>query len=568
MRPIRYLIAACLLCAGLAGVVLAECKCPKACDDCRCTNSRAPGEPCQQGICPDCPVSVARAGASVGGMETPSGKPAACPLPKEFHLTNRGGSDGAGLCVFCSIQHSAVWASVPELEDMFKWMWDKPGGGYPSKVDAMIKRKCEQAGRPVPQYVQIESKDLAPLKLACKSGRMPAITYGVSPTGRYNGRRIAHMVSLVHADEWFGILDNNYPHTVEWLTEEEFKRAYYQNGTGSGWAVILLEPGPPPPPYTPKPREAYAMTPWPLLMASLALNGWGSGGCGRSAAMPAPMLQPAFQPVQPVRVATGYRWVDTDKPNQKALYLDGVQLGNWWLDSNEYRRLNGDGSFSAAACPADPPKGARAQAEEQLPTGVVAEHISDNRYTYRGKECSRRAVLDAIEGNLVDDSATMWVTVVGPEAERRAVLKDLADSPQLAAWKGKLRIKGYGPDHWAVKDSGFQPGKPSIHIEAADGASLWRQEDYAHGAEGLAAALEWADRRQRPDYDPEKDPGPGKPWRKPDPPPTPAPAPNPPENPAPDAHGVDLPPGTFGGCCSGLVAAIIAYLVARRRNES
>jgi len=45
----------------------------------------------------------------------------------------------------------------------------------------------------------------------------------------------------------WAILDNNYPGTIEWMTEDQFRRAY--TGLGGGWAVILLAPGPPPPPW-------------------------------------------------------------------------------------------------------------------------------------------------------------------------------------------------------------------------------------------------------------------------------------------------------------------------------
>ena len=73
----------------------------------------------------------------------------------------------------------------------------------------------------------------------------------VAPFGRLpvqlRGGRIAHMVSLVHADDkWFAILDNNFPGSIEWMSPEEFKRTY--TGGRAGWAVLLLNPGPPPPP--------------------------------------------------------------------------------------------------------------------------------------------------------------------------------------------------------------------------------------------------------------------------------------------------------------------------------
>lgn len=226
-------------------------------------------QPAEPAPCPVCPVvptpaptpppeppkpkpwgdtALASVEAQVGSFTAPDGTEAACPLPEQFHLKNRGGSDGAGLCVFASITHSATWQGVPQLKDLFQFMFKHPGGGFPSKVTKMIEQKCREQSLPVPEYIQVEGADLEVLKLACRSGRMPGVTYCYSPSGRYNGQRISHMVSLVHADDkWFGILDNNYPRSVEWLTPEEFKKTY--TGGGGGWAVILLEPPPPPPPH-------------------------------------------------------------------------------------------------------------------------------------------------------------------------------------------------------------------------------------------------------------------------------------------------------------------------------
>lgn len=188
--------------------------------------------------------------ATVSGPTGPDGTEIACDLPGHQHLRNKGGSDGAGLCVFTSIDHSARWQQVPQLIGFRDWMTRHPGGGYPSKVKTMIAKICQERGLPEPRYIQVEggAETLDTLRLAIKTGRMPAVTYSYSPTGRYGGRRIAHMVSLPHADsERFVVLDNNYPGVdqYEWMNEREFLRAY---ATGGGWAVILLDSAPPPPP--------------------------------------------------------------------------------------------------------------------------------------------------------------------------------------------------------------------------------------------------------------------------------------------------------------------------------
>jgi hypothetical protein len=156
--------------------------------------------------------------------------------------------------VFTSISHSARWQNVPLLEDFQGWMKKHPGGGYPEKVDEMITQIAREKNLPRPDYIQVEGEDIEILKAACKSGRMPGVTYTYSPTGRYNGQHIAHMVSLVHADDkHIAILDNNYPGDAcyEWMAPEEFKKVWCGNGK-NGWAVILLSPGPPLPPHNPK----------------------------------------------------------------------------------------------------------------------------------------------------------------------------------------------------------------------------------------------------------------------------------------------------------------------------
>jgi len=183
--------------------------------------------------------------ATVGGRVM-NGVELQVDLPNEQHLRNLGGSDGAGLCVFTSISHAARWQNVPILSDFRDWMTRKPGGGYPSKVDAMIR---EKAGDTV-DYLQVEGNDLSIIELALATGRPVSNTYGYSPTGRYGGRYVAHMVSTVHAkDGTYVVLDNNYPGDTkyEWMNKAQYLRAY--KGNSQGWCVILLNPPPPPIPY-------------------------------------------------------------------------------------------------------------------------------------------------------------------------------------------------------------------------------------------------------------------------------------------------------------------------------
>ena len=189
------------------------------------------------------------ADSQIGGRTSPDGVEAlVCDLPALEHLKNTGGSDGAGLCVFTSVEHCARWQNEESLRGFQQKMRKEPGGGYPEKLDRMMARYC-----PNTAYLQYTGADSSLLKLALHTGRMPAVTYGFSP--RY-GNRIAHMVNLVHfSDRWACILDNNFPgeDKYEWMKPAEFERRWTL-GNG-GWAVFLLNP---PPPHIPTQPITYS----------------------------------------------------------------------------------------------------------------------------------------------------------------------------------------------------------------------------------------------------------------------------------------------------------------------
>lgn len=187
--------------------------------------------------------------AKTGGNQSPDGASIQIDFPGDRHKLNQGGSDGAGLCVFDSAHHAGDWQGDPLFYAIFQWMRKHPGGGWPEKFDSMIARASQELGLPIPEYIHVQDNDLEILKLACKNGLMPSSTYSWSPTGRYNGRRIAHMVNVVHAsDEWFAVLDNNYigENAYEWMKPTEFLKSY--SGGRTGWSIILLTKSPPPPP--------------------------------------------------------------------------------------------------------------------------------------------------------------------------------------------------------------------------------------------------------------------------------------------------------------------------------
>ncbi len=191
--------------------------------------------------------------AKVGGRTGPDGTELQVDFPNALHKSNIDSPQGSnqGCCVFRSLHHASWWQNTPQLRDFPEWLRQKrlPGGGYPGNVKERITAICKERGVPEPPYIQYEGTDLTLLKLACKTGRMPGVTYSFSPTGRYGGGRINHMVNIVHCDDkWVVVLDNNYigDAAYEWLTPAEFQKTF--TGGRQGWAVILLTPPPPPPP--------------------------------------------------------------------------------------------------------------------------------------------------------------------------------------------------------------------------------------------------------------------------------------------------------------------------------
>jgi hypothetical protein len=210
-----------------------------------CAPPPPPSCPCCGPECP-CALPVAATGDAItlGGPTAPDGKTeVTCDLPVSERMKNVGGRDGAGLCVFTSIQNAARYQNELRLANFQAQMRQEPGGGYPAKVDAMIARY----GKGTP-YVQYEGKDPAILKAALAGGRMPSVTYnGHDP--HYRGT-IAHMVNLIHLDDHYAVvLDNNFigANELVWLSPADFYQRW--RGNGGGWAVVLLAPPPPPVPH-------------------------------------------------------------------------------------------------------------------------------------------------------------------------------------------------------------------------------------------------------------------------------------------------------------------------------
>jgi hypothetical protein len=162
-----------------------------------------------------------------------------CDLPKEQQVKNFGApKDGLGLCVFASMDMLARWHNVLPLIDIIHKIQE--GGGYPEKVDRVIKQHA-----PGVKYIQYEGASPEILDAAMSERRAACVTYGYGE--RYGqGKTIAHMVILVHLDQKCAcIVDNNFPGTYEWMSRDEFLKRW-KHPDGKGWAYAFLESPPPP----------------------------------------------------------------------------------------------------------------------------------------------------------------------------------------------------------------------------------------------------------------------------------------------------------------------------------
>ncbi len=172
-------------------------------------------------------------------------------LPGNQQFKNIGSKiDGAGMCVFTSIEMAARWHGMETFRGFRDWCAGKyPGGGYPQKVDKLIAAYCAAKGITVPPYIQYEGGDVGSVLAACdKTARMACITYGYSP--RYGNGTIAHMTCCPKYGGALAVcLDNNFPgeQSYEWMSLGEMQNRV-KHPQGSGWVFVWLAPAPPPAP--------------------------------------------------------------------------------------------------------------------------------------------------------------------------------------------------------------------------------------------------------------------------------------------------------------------------------
>lgn len=361
----------------------------------------------------------------------PDGTKAVIDLPPDQHMTNVGGSDGAGLCVPTSITVAAKWQGLFDLYQYRKFTESRPGGSYPEKTDADLKTYANRYKVTLPPYVQHTGGDETFLELCFATRRMPGMTYA-GLDGFYDSG-VAHMVNGAHLDGSRGaIIDNNRAGSWVWMKRQQLvnrwkglddqgKAILVPVGlarwapVGGGWCFAWL--GPPPPPVPPSAKEQT------------------EGPASSTAKGPGYVWE---------RVSASY----LEQPYW-ALYKDGELI---WVvtPDGKWHKATGPGAYELD--PSDPPEGLPSPTEAE-PTadwnhGVSWDSVPKcSRYWINGIECSRAkafaAASDPGEGGLVDDTDRYHLSVVLP-GRPPVVVPD--------QYKRRLHIQVYDPSDWPAKD--------------------------------------------------------------------------------------------------------------------
>lgn len=418
---------------------------------CRCIKTKHYEQ--KQNEAPDKTEAIPRSNAVVSGPEY-SGKQVTVDLVARMHLKNKGGSDGAGLCVFTSVNHSSEYGNCDELRGLRDYMTRFPGGGYPEKLDKVIKAYCDSRSMKVPPYLQHTGGDVAFLKECLAAGRMPSVTYGGADGVYYRGD-IYHMVNLVYLDDKVAaILDNNFPGQYLWMDVGFFLNRW-RFGSG-GWAVVVLTPPPPPPPSN----------------SITLVQDCPNGKCPN-------------QPVEP------YFWrEDIETPNQLNLYKGNRQFGALRLKDNKFYWAKGNGIWVEGVSPIEAPK----QEETITNYGVDFSKVDKNLSIKNnfGEELRWDKFCEVV-GKSYGAGECVHLTFVGDETTRKEFRKLVTTLPLDKS----ILIQEYDPNNWAVTEIGLPLG---LTYQTASGAVIWRS-DKIPTTEALIEGL----RKRNPDYAPNKD---------------------------------------------------------------
>lgn len=196
------------------------------------------------------------------------GTTAAAPIPREMHLRNEGGSNGAGLCVIASAVINGQYQAVPGLVDTpdaqgragkGSRLWQaakrRPGGYSPGKLERLVSEVM-----PDEKWASYVGRDYTVLDRLSKQGYPIGATMNTGAL--YGYRPINHMVSLVHyrTGGLACVVDNNDPGKYHWMPAAEFDRRWIDGGTGWAWVWTRL----------PSRALAIALAPFALIGGAVA----------------------------------------------------------------------------------------------------------------------------------------------------------------------------------------------------------------------------------------------------------------------------------------------------------
>ncbi len=467
------------------------------------------------------PVSPAQSGFRDVSVPEEGGKRFVEDLPVSLHMKNVGGSDGAGLCVFTSIELAGRHQGCETVYGLQKYMTRVPGGGYPQKVDKVLA----DFGKGKVNYVQHTGGDETFLELALRTGRPVSVTY--SGRDNFYSGPVAHMVNLSYLDAQIGVIqDNNRPGKWTVMSRADFLTRWKDRSMGGGWAVVLTDPPAPPFPggVSPGPTPAPPIVPPdPVPPPTPRRPRPCPGPCpgyaeaveeGREQAVPIVTWVGVYPSHEVPGTVTGFAESFADSR------AGDIWVSVWVGEKHLGRKLDPrfvthtDKVFAVAeGLGWRPVKLIGAE----YPTGVDPNGFDGRtHYWHRGKEVTREQAFRAVGGDtLPDDSAKWFLCFHGDPAARSAFTAGVA-SNGLGGFTPKLHVVTYPDTAWQVSDR--MGGVVSLHKNGATGGSrVWE-----------AATLDWptvVDKVKTyldPNYRPAPAPGPN-PRPLPDPMPGPAP---------------------------------------------
>lgn len=183
-----------------------------------------------------------RRGETVVERTSYRGESLSNPIPKQFHIRNEGGSNGAGLCVISSILANGLHAGVPGLDvpdengqrgkgsKLWTTAKGRPGGYGPGKLASLVGEVL-----PDEKFASYVGTDYTVLDRWSKAGYKVGATMN---TGQlYHYMPIHHMISLekYRTDGTAWVLDNNRPGYWSVMPAAEFRRRWIDLGTGWAW---------------------------------------------------------------------------------------------------------------------------------------------------------------------------------------------------------------------------------------------------------------------------------------------------------------------------------------------